>query len=245
MPPFYHLAKDYAMWLDGAIRIIQEFWPELTPTNPRNVAGRMMNPEGYCDPDGGLHFFRAVAQFDEYHIRWPEIIALGTEKIKEATVHRFRLPYSARGRLLSPLCVCYRHPMIKENLRLARREEEKFRGFTTNWGKVGRWELEDVPWEEWREGINRDRCMHLICDEAVVSHQQVPYQALRDAGKLVTFAEETKVPKKHETCSGCTFNHWCHGTSDQRRNFHRKESSDKPPDPVAAASDTMGRDLHT
>ena len=239
----YTLAKDYASWLDGTIRMVQEWGLGLTPTDPRNVAGHLIDPCGFYDQDGGLHFFRVSSGLDPYTIHWPEIIAMATENARQATIHRFRLPASVRGRLPSPLNLCYRHPMTGQ-MRLSRLTEEKQLSFKGNWSRIGRWELDDVPWEEWRKGIDNDKCMNLICDETIVTYKQVPYNVLFDAGKILK-ALETPAPKKVETCSGCRFNLYCHGTPETRRTFQKLLPSGMRPDPVEEEVQMTDNVLHT
>ena len=240
----YTLAKDYGCWLDGAVRLVQELGLELTPTDPRNVAGNLIDPGGYYDQNGTLHFFRVTSSLDSYSIHWPEMIAMATENAKEAIVHRFRLPASVKGRVPSPLVLCYEHPVARNQKRLARLGTEPERAFNGKWKRIGRWELEDVDWPEWRRGIDKDDCMRLIVDETVFTYRDVPYQVLMDAGKILKFLENP-APKKHETCGGCMFNLYCHGKPDDRRTYLRRAREGTLLDQVEAEVQMTDNVLHT
>jgi hypothetical protein len=215
----YTAAKYYASWIDGAVRIAQEMAGPLTPMEPRNVAGLQVDPEGYYDANRGLHFFRVTSSFSPYTIHWPEMIAMLTDNAREATVHRLHLPSLIVGRIPSPLCLCYSHPMTGVK-RLARLMEEDERKFKRQWVRTGRWELPEIDWPEWRLGIDRDQCMNLIYDKAVVDEKQIPLNTLMDAGKVLkSIPDLAAAPavKKHEVCSDCMYKLFCHGGRGDRQ----------------------------
>jgi len=186
----YSLANDYCSWLEAALFIAQE---RIVP---------------------GANLWRIVDRF-ESRMHWDELMALTQHST--VTVHYFRLPALRQGRLSSPLCLAYLHPLKNYSTgiyRLATLEGET--KFNNNWKRVARWELRDeIEWAEWRFWIERDDCMRMILQETLLGpiDQKAADEILRDADRLEqAIASNTEPPRYREACEkGCMFKDYCHG----------------------------------
>jgi len=191
----FELAKDYASWIDGALRIAAEY--------PADVV-------------------RVVSELGQRRLRWPELIKLGVEEYTEVSILQLRLPAVHKRRLASPLNLSYRQP-ITGSLRLARLDTEKI-SFGPSWKRVGRWEVPEVPWSEWRDGIDRDRCMSLIAESYVVPSltSEEKRRVQNDIEHMLTDMNKLTHPRKWEACESCLFKPVCHG---HKEGFIRIKSS--------------------
>jgi hypothetical protein len=222
----YVLANDYASWLEGALHLAQEQPYNLGPLGLVDLGGTSIRLSGYSDRAGAAHFFRVTPAFDGYRLHWPELLAFSLGNYPRAVVHRYRLPQSREGRLPSPLCLAYRHPMTGR-LRVARRDKEKV-SFSKTCKRVARWEETDIDWPEWRTGIDLDQAMSLCYDEVTFENELTSAEAreIRKDADAMLSAIEKKQPRKREGCHGCMMNLYCHGTARDREDYVRIEQKD-------------------
>lgn len=189
----FELAKDYSSWIDGALRLLAE------GSRPDVV--------------------RVVSDLGDHRLRWPELVKMAVELYPVVEVVQIKLPSIRKHRLLSPLSLVYRHPMTGE-LRLARVDKEQ-KAFSNAWQRIGRWEMPEFSWQEWRQGIDRDRCM-----DQVIERYQVPTISYQERQKVLNDIEHISValakplhPRLWEACENCIFNGYCHG---DKSGFDRK-----------------------
>lgn len=202
----YTLAQDYAAWLDGALRVIGE--PRLQPLAPVTISGQEFDCGAYAD-SGQIVAYRVVSSFD-YSPRWPDLLILAQYE-QALTVRLVRCPPARDGRLPSPLNLGYRHPATG-SIRLARLHGEKV-SFGNSWKRIGRWELPDATWQEWRVGIERDQCMNLISAEVTLEPRKDGREILRDAARIVeefSSGPLAAIPKHREGCASCHYREICH-----------------------------------
>jgi hypothetical protein len=231
----YALAHDYADWVEGGAELVAEQVSAAGPLRqvPMFAFGQhRVNVEGWLDEAGGVHVWRVVDTFpadgDEFPAHWPEMVAqAGTGAA--LTVHALRLPSVRGGRLASPLVQSYAHPLTGE-IRLARIDAEG-KGFARTWKRQARWEMaasgERVEWAEWRDGIERDRCLAAITRD---------YQmAAMEDGERLAIAEDvrsicammgdpSRQARKREMCAGCEYEGWCHGNEGTRGDYEMVEA---------------------
>ena len=212
----YVLAQDYASWLDGALRIIPQL--DLQPLPLLGVEDHYVQVDGYAEGNHA-HIFRVSHDFDTV-ARWPEMMLFG--HFDPITVHLFKLPTAAAGRLCSPLSMAYRHPMTG-GLRISRLEGEQ-KAFNQSWKRVGRWELE-ASWEEWMTGIEKDQCLKSIYRSHEYSPDINPDVAeesqrtiRRDMSHIISAIDKPQ-PRKREFCRSCSMIGLCHGSAEERNEY--------------------------
>lgn len=227
----YSLAKDYSSWLDGALRIITEHY-SAEPINPIQLGADQFLINGFSS-ETGINVVRVVHELGDRNLRWPELIALAVGEYSEVVIHQIKLPGIRKRRLPSPLCLSYRQP-ITGSLRLARLDAEKI-NFGPAWKRVGRWEVPEVGWKEWRLGIDKDRCL-----QSIIETYSVPGIKSEERRKVLTDIEHFQVlmsktihPRKWEMCESCVFKGVCH---DSKRGFIRKSTGRTP---YSAASSSI------
>ena len=212
----YTLAKDYSSWLDGALRIITE---RITaePIEPFQLGADRFQINGFMS-GSGLHIVHVVSEFG-HKTRWPELIALAVGEFAEVTVHHVKLPPIKKRRLHSPLSMSYRQPMTG-GLRLARLDTEKT-SFGPSWKKVGRWEVPEISWQEWRLGIDKDRCIESILETYTVQglKSEEKRRVLNDIEHIQVSMSKPVHPRKWEMCESCLFKGVCH---DSKKGFVKK-----------------------
>lgn len=181
----YELAKDYASWIDSALRLLAE--------GPR--------------PD----VVRVVSDLGDRRLRWPELVKIAVELYPVVEIVQIKLPPTRKHRLLSPLSLVYCHPMTGE-MRLARVDKEQ-KAFSNAWERIGRWERPEISWQEWRAGIDRDRCMDQIMERYTVTTlgYQERQKILNDIEHISVSIDKPLHPRKWEACENCIFNGYCHG----------------------------------
>jgi hypothetical protein len=222
-------AKDFELWLDGALRLAVEECGGLQPLPLYQVDNHDLHVEGWLDSNGGIHLLRVAANLGERALLWPElcILALAGEELdlrqREIAVHIYRLPSIRNGRLLSPLNMAYEHPSFKNiRYRLARLYDDD--EFNKNWHKRGRWEIQPNPtWEEWRLGIERDKALPLIREIYTISpkldsadRQGIIY----DIAQMMNAQEKPSIfPRYREHCVSCIWNGLCHGSAQSRAEY--------------------------
>lgn len=234
----YILASDYFSWLDGALRLVEEQSAKglhplpLIPLEGHHLAA----DNAYEDSQGGVHVFRVSSDLGNDRVHWPELLAFLASKAWTLKVHTYRLPAARNGRLPSPLCLAYVHPLGTQ-IRLARLDKEKV-AFTTKWKRRGRWEMPEIEWKEWRKGIDLDQCMALICEERTVAlpSPEEADEIQKDAALMVrqlTIFEEMTLeerlagyPRHREACQSCLFERFCHGAGEERNAYVRRGSEE-------------------
>lgn len=203
----YTLAQDYATWLDGALRVVEEFRTRLQPLAPVTINGQELDCGAYAD-SGQIVAYRVTTSFD-YSPHWPDFLIQGQYE-QPLTVRLLRLPSARDGRLPSPLSLGYRHPATGL-IRLSRLTGEKV-SFGPSWKRVGRWEI-DASWEEWRTGIDRDECMGLVYAEKELEPTEDAKDILRDAERIVeeiTSGSLDSLARHREGCQSCAYRLVCH-----------------------------------
>lgn len=209
----YDLAKDYSSWIDGALRLVTEgLAPEPLPAF--KFEGDLISLNGFS-AEGAWYVVEVVSNLGE-RLRWPNIIAQLMDQ--PVTIVQVKLPQVTKRRLQSPLSLAYKQP-ITGQLRLARLDSEKI-SFGPAWKRIGRWEVPEIHWSEWRSGIERDRCYAMIVSAQPGRDlsKDEKRKALNDIEHMMI--EMSKVhPRKWETCETCTFKGVCH---DGKRGFIRK-----------------------
>lgn len=203
----YTLAQDYAAWLDGALRLVQETQPRLQPLAPATINGTEFDCGAYAD-SGQIVAYRVAGSLD-YTPRWPDLL-IQAQYEQALTIRLLRLPPARDGRLPSPLNLGYKHP-VNGQIRLARIQGEKV-SFGNSWTRVGRWELPEVEWREWRVGIDRDQCMNLIYAEQEQEALTDGREVLKDASRIVEeiMSGEMEPPRHREGCQSCQYLSVCH-----------------------------------
>lgn len=244
----YTLMRDYACWLEGALRLVAELGLEVAPADPAYVEGTPVLLDcwtGQWEPKAA-HTFRvtdrATAGFSP---RWLELLASLDPAVARVLVHTFILPAPAKDRLPSPLCMAYAHPMTG-HLRLATHGREKVT-FTQSWKRVARWEtentgaMETILWPEWREGIARDECLEKCyrkeaVELALAGDAEFRRELMRDAGQIVAaMGRPGEAVRKRELCPRCYMRGYCHPRDDEERESYRVISS-LASDPVSPAA---------
>lgn len=218
----YFLAQDYASWLDGALRLIKEECGQLEQLPIYRVENHEISVEGWTDGEK-CHLFRASASNPDSgeKVCWPELCVVGLDG-REVVVHSFKLPSVRNGRLHSPLVMAHQHPtFVHVQYRLARLYDEP--DFNKNWKRIARWEIQPNPsWDEWRLGIDRDKCL----DQIRQTHTVSPMDS-REKERLVydisamcnAISKPTIYPRLRENCQGCIFSGLCHGDEDSRAEY--------------------------
>lgn len=219
----YAMAHDHASWLEGALQIVKEENPNLEQLPLYSIGNYQIDIGGWTD-GAVTHVFRASSRLHSAikTLRWPElcICAFGSTEVH---VHNFSLPQVRDGRLNSPLCTAYQHPsFVNIQYRLSRLYDEP--EFNKNWKRIGRWEIQPNPsWEEWRLGIERDKCIDKIRETYTLSptlDSAERDRLLFDIEAICTAMERPTIyPRYRETCQSCVFNRLCHGSSDDRNEY--------------------------
>jgi hypothetical protein len=235
----YTLARDHASWLAAAVEIAAEVSPPLLKPCA-DVQGVALS--AYSTRDG-IHVFRVGSGATEAD--WNVLLC---QTIAPVTVHTLVLPSVRHRRLPSPLNMGYAHPLTGQ-IRLARRDGEK--AFGPKWKRLGRWERDDIRWEEWRAGLDADCCF----EDVVIAQdfpQMDPEEAealLRDMAALLVdinmYSEEPLEsrlklwPRRREACAGCLYRAWCHGSQLERRSYAATTALGTPA--CAGRSDSLSR----
>jgi hypothetical protein len=209
----YAIAQDHGCWLESVLRLLPDI--HLEPLPPVSVDGNDVEISGY-KRGFEAHLFRVVDSFDD-KVRWPELLLIG--QYETVTIHQLRLPRLSSGRLLSPAAMAYAHPMTGQ-LRLARLEGEG-KAFNPSWKRLGRWEMSDITWEDWAEGISRDKCLGQIYQshEAGAEFSQDDLDGVRrDAAMMFRYMDRQQ-PRQRETCGTCMYHGYCHGGEVERRRY--------------------------
>lgn len=211
----YTLARDFGSWLDGALRIVLEQQLGTRRVKPVMVGTDMIDLGAISGADRTAHFFHVSSRLDYKGLRWPELLLIACGSSMNVSVHKINLPQVSKGRLQSPLCLSYKHPMISDQYRLApvwSRSEGRFNG---KWKRVGRWEIDGMSWQEWRVGIDRDQCLNQIYQrydlqpEDFLRPDQVD-SVLRDAEMTLDALKSELAPRKQEACRDCLMRTSCH-----------------------------------
>ena len=220
----YTVGKDHVSWLSGALHLAAEL--NLYPI--KRTTDCPVRVQAFEDDLGGVHTFRVVQSLPlTLPTKWPELTLLAYYYPASLTVHALRLPrIGDLGRLHSPLSFGYQHPLTGL-YRLSRFDST--RGFGPKWRRKGRWEAADddqVSWEEWRNGIDNDKCL-----EQCMRHYDIPTgldaderdQIKADLTVAVNQLQQSFVslPRKREMCTTCIVRETCHKLPvvhpDQRR----------------------------
>lgn len=203
----YTLAQDYSCWLDGALRIVEELGLQLRPLPTLAFPNRLHIgvENAYLDSLGSLHLFLIGSDAEEE--KWPLLLAQLAEPLV-IELHLFPLPSARGGRLSTPLTIAYRHPLTG-SLRLAALDDEK--GFSPKWTRVGRWE-EEFRWGDWRDGIDRDQCIHQIYRPFTIYPERDPdaLREIREDAAAIAAAIPLPQPRLRENCPICPYNTICH-----------------------------------
>lgn len=234
----YVIAQDHAAWLGGALALVCEWAPFsslVKPVAPYPMAGQLLDLDGWRDLlDNSIHLYRAPESVDS-RPRWDEQLAAAMEPDCEVWVHCLRLPrVNAIGRLPSPLALGYENP-IGGQIRLAKFETKKDKTrtgstFSPRWRRVGRWERPDIPWTEWRAGIDADYCLDK-CIQSWRSNAVTDEQTLLDIRRILREIEQSGMPpRRWEACSGCLYENWCHGSEEERESYVRIGTEDEQQD---------------
>lgn len=196
----YTLAQDYACWIDGALRLVEELGLRAWVAEPLQLSpDTALTLSGAWRTHSALHLFLIGDSLNS----WP----VWTAQLAHHSIHvySFTLPSVRDGRLRSPLTTCYKHPTLNL-LRLATLDTE--RGFSPKWSKIARWEDSTFTWPEWREGINRDRCLNKIVTH--VELEGVEDDELRQDALAIINSSSTPAPRLREACTNCQFKGVCH-----------------------------------
>lgn len=224
----YKMARDYGAWLYGIVCLLAERMTvaDAQPLPVLRIHEHKITVSGILDSSGTAHLARITSDFSERSTatRWPELCLLALASsgppIVSVVTHCFRLPSNSSGRMMSPLSVGYQHPTIGTQIRLARIGEDKGSSFSSSWRRVGRWEVPEVGWEEWRRGIDLDQCI----DSCVESHEAVPLSDAESADmrsnvyQIVEWmnGRASQCPRKREACRSCDYRKFCHGNPSER-----------------------------
>jgi hypothetical protein len=213
----YELAKDYSSWIDGALRLLSESHT-MDPLPPFEFQDDSFRVPGFLS-ETGLHVVRVVSELGNTQLRWPELLAFALGNYRDLAVHHIKLPSVRNRRLHSPLSLAFRNPLTG-HFRLARRTKEKI-NFGPAWKRFGRWEVPEVGWHEWREGIDRDQCLSSIIDTYTQAspNTENKRRILNDIEHMLVSTTKNTHPRKWEMCETCTFKGVCH---DGKRGFVRK-----------------------
>ena len=124
-----------------------------------------------------------------------------------ALIH-FPIPPIRSGRMRSVLTVAFRHPMT-QHVRLATFNDES--GFSPKWSPLWRWEHPEFTWEDWRAGIDADRCMGKVYTELAIPaiEGEEKESILRDAEAILA-AIPLEHPRLRGVCDRCHFRSGCH-----------------------------------
>lgn len=220
----YQLAQDHASWLDGALRIVGEENPGLEQLPLYQIGSYTIHVEGWTDGER-VHIFRATTNIGKRLVRWSELCIAGMDgnEGREICVHNFCLPSTKNGRISSPLVTAFQHPTFANvQYRLARLYDEP--EFGKSWKRIGRWEIQPNPdWQEWRTGIERDKCIdkiretYTVCPTLDTAERE---RLVYDIEQMCHAQEMPSIyPRYRETCQSCIFNRLCHGTADDRHEF--------------------------
>jgi len=220
----YTIAQDFACWLDGTLRLVIEGGIDREPLRLYQLGEHCLHVDGWTDTEGRIHLYRAVSRLGDQALRWPELAVLAFEPEKEVFIHQYCLPQTRGGRLLSPLSIGYKHPKIENNpIRLARLDlDGKEQNFKNTWKKIGRWECPDIPWAEWRQGIDKDQCLDMIEEtySPPMLDAEQAYAVKGDLEKMAVVMEKpASWPRYREACPGCFYQGLCHGDRDSRKTY--------------------------
>lgn len=223
----YTLAQDGASWLENALRFAGEYYKfkaKIGVFPLKKDCGHVIKTPGYIGEDDCAHLFRVTTDLDDYQIRWPELLLWASGFEQSIHIHRWRLP-SIGKRLISPLMTCYRHPLTGY-YRLSHLSGEP--KFGTRWRRFAHWELSDMDWPEWREGIRRDRCSSLIYrDDEFPGYDGARRRIIQTVAQNLIGRMSHNAPKKFESCPGCAMYTYCHGTKNQRDQFQIRRPKEK------------------
>lgn len=209
----YTLAQDFACWLDGALKIVDELMLKgLRPCPPLKIGSEKIQLDGYLEA-GVLHIFRVGT--DVEGDKWDTLIG-SLYSPQEIQIHTFLLPGVRGNRLLSPLVIAYRHPTM--NLyRLSKLDGERG-AFSAAWRRVGRWEDPSFSWPEWRAGIDKDQCLDRIYKQTSITQFENPEEIKTDMQVMMSFFD-SDWPRKRETCTSCMYLKLCHGDKYERASY--------------------------
>ena len=154
----HDVARDHASWLDSAIRLVDELnLLRPIPLPNLHVDGHSVSVDGWIGPDEAIHTFRVTRSPEaDPSPRWPELVAHALGTGRALIRHSIPLPGIERYRLASPIATGFLHPLTGQ-VRLAKIDNETGKKFGVGWKRIGRWELPEVPWSEWRDGLDRDQ----------------------------------------------------------------------------------------
>jgi len=209
----YTICQDHASWLDGALRLIAEEFQPMEQLPLYKIGEHRVNVEGWDDVERA-HIFRATHDLSDRSLRWPELV-LSAMDGREICIHAYKMSSVRSGRLASPLVMAYQHPSFQNiNYRLAKLDGDK--DFKKSWKRIGRWEIQPNPlWEEWRRGIEKDRCIDAIRETYTVSPTLDTEQRDRllfDVEQMCSAQEKPSIfPRYRERCGSCVMNGLCHG----------------------------------
>jgi hypothetical protein len=201
----YSLANDYACWLDGISRMVEEFEIHPTPIPPIQIDSHSISITAF-EVDSTIHLFRCSDSADD---KWDSLLAQTLEL--PILLHTFTLPYARSGRISHPLVTLYRHPSLPL-YRLAPLEGERF---SPKWSRLYRWESPEFSWEEWREGIARDQCIERIYTTRALEPLIDPQPILTDALAILD-ALPLPHPRHRESCNRCLYPSICFGERNDR-----------------------------
>ena len=217
----YTLAQDFAVWLDGSLRLVQELGTDREQLPLARIGSTQVHVDAWKDSVGVIHIYRAVSSLGNQTPRWAELAVAAFNPESEIIIHQFHLPQARNGRVHSPLSIGYQHPKVANApIRLARLDKEN--NFRNTWKKIGRWELPDISWAEWREGIDKDQCMGMIQEEFQgLMLDESEARALKgDLERMAVVMEKPDIwPRFREACQGCVYRGLCHPTRDSIREY--------------------------
>lgn len=207
----YYLAQDFACWIEGAMRVVEELGLDVRELSPLRVGDERLSLDGFISAQDILHLFRISDDGDD---KWDSLCAQLFIP-SEIHIHSLHLPSVRAGRLPSPLVMLYKHPSLNL-LRLAPLEGESF---SAKWKRSARWESR-YEWKDWREGIDRDRCL-----DRIYSHSTIPLKGseelleIRSDIEIISPLISSNSPRKREVCGRCLYHQFCHGDSNDRSQF--------------------------
>jgi hypothetical protein len=223
----YVLMRDYACWLEGALRLAEEVG-ELEQVDPVHVGKTpvLLNVWRDKEKPEEAHAFRIIDRPSRsLDPHWNELLASLDKSLTSVTIHAFVLPSpNKKDRLASPLCLCYAHPMTGQ-MRLSPIEGEK--KFAPSWRQIARWETENtgrsaIGWPEWRNGIEKDKCLDQCYQSETFELSN--FGRIQEDAKLIFGVIDKAAPRKQELCPRCYLKRWCHGTDEERETFFRSIS---------------------
>lgn len=217
----FTLVQDHASWLDGALRLIEEEFQPMEQLPLYRIGEHHISVEGWTDGEEA-HIFRCHSTLGARELRWPELALTGLDG-RAIAVHVYRLPQCRNGRLLSPLSMAYKHPSFANiQYRLAKIDGDK--NFKSSWKKEARWEIQPpIEWREWRQGIERDKCLDAIRETYTINPTLDDSERDRlifDIEQMVEAQNRPSIfPRYRERCSSCSFKGLCHGSAEDRSEY--------------------------